>query len=142
VILLQGAMDNNSMDSEDCYGDVLPTFKNIRFLITKSTEDAALQKAYPTAHRLANLFKSDIPPAVGAHGPNDFWTNAFPDVSNVSVDIGFNSDPAQMRSSLVVADLSPLHKNPLNKYKADSFTGHHSDIFQPEIYELIRAFLS
>ena len=142
VVLLQGAMDNDSMDAGNCYSDVPAEFKNIRFLITKSSEDAALQHAYPTAHRLANLFKTAIPPALGAAGPNAYWANLFPKSANVSVDVGFNSDPNQMRSTLVVADLSPLHKNRANTYKADKFTGHHSDIFQPEVYELIRGFLS
>ncbi len=47
-------------------------------------------------------------------------------------------------SRLVVADLTPLHTH--DQYKVDPISGlasgHHSDIFQPEIYRLISQFLS
>ena len=40
-------------------------------------------------------------------------------------------------SRLVVADLTSIHRDPNNPYQADAFSGHHSDIFRSEIYELI-----
>jgi hypothetical protein len=141
VVLLQAAFDNNSLDPAQCYGDVVGAFPNIRFLISRSTEDIALQKAYPDAHKLANLFKS-VTSALGAAGPTAAFQAAFGgSVAQVSVDSGFTKTPALGANRLVIADLSPLHQHDHDRYKADPFTGHHSDIFQPEIYQLLLGFL-
>ena len=139
VVLLQAALDNNSFDAGECYDNVVSAYPGIRFLISTSTEDAALQNAYPKAHRLANLFGT-VNPAMGAAGPSAAFQARFAAKSaSVAVDVGFKAVSVPKPKQLVVADLSPLHKHDV--YSGDAFTGHHSDIFQPEIYELLYGFL-
>ena len=139
IVLLQAALDNNSLDAGECYGDVLNRLPNIRFLITKSTEDIALQRAYPDAHRLANLF-GNVSSAMSANGPSAaFQGNFAGSAANIAVDVGFSANGVPRGQRLVVADLSSLHQH--DGYKADRLTGHHSDVFQPEIYELVFGFL-
>jgi Alpha/beta hydrolase of unknown function (DUF900) len=139
VVLLQAALDNNSFDTGECYEDVLGAYPGIRFLISRSTEDAALQKAYPEAHRLANLF-GHVNPALGAAGPSPAFQARFAASSAaVTVDVGFKAGSVPKGKGLVVADLSPLHQH--DQYTGDAFTGHHSDVFHPEIYELLLGFL-
>jgi hypothetical protein len=139
VVLLQAALDNNSFDASECYKSVVDAYPNIRFLISTSTEDAALQTAYHEAHRLANLF-GNVNPAMGAAGPSAAFQARFAASSAaVAVDVGFNASSVPRARRLVVADLSPLHQHDV--YSGDAFTGHHSDVFQPEIYELLFGFL-
>lgn len=139
VVLLQGAFDNNALDANECYEDVLKAFPGIRFLITKSTKDTALQKAYPDAHKLANLFRN-VTPAMGAGGPSAAFQGSFGgSVAALQVDKNFTANLVPKDKRLVVADLSPLHQH--DGYKRDPFTGSHSDIFQPEIYQLLYGFL-
>lgn len=139
VVLLQAAFDNNAFDAGECYGSILNKFVNIRLLISKSTKDKALQEAYPKAHRLANLFGT-VNPALGAVGPNASLQGKFNDsAATVSVDVGFRADSVPKGKRLLVADLSPLHTN--DRYEADEFSGHHSDIFQTEVYSLLYGFL-
>lgn len=138
VVLLQGAFDNNALDDTECYGDVIAKCPNIRFLISKSSEDTALQKAYPTAHRLGNLF-GHVNPAMGAAGPTNTFQAKFGSTALVAIDVGFRAANLPKGQRLVIGDLSPLHQH--DKYEVDAFTGHHSDIFQPEVYELLAGFL-
>src|SRR5438105_2093762 len=139
VALLQGAFDNNALDATECYEDVIDKCPNIRFLISKSSEDLALQKAYPTAHRLANLF-GHINPAMGAAGPSAAFQAKFTgSTALLPVDVGFVARGVPSGQRLVIVDLSSLHQH--DGYQADQFTGHHSDIFQPEIYEMLMGFL-
>jgi hypothetical protein len=139
VVLLQAALDNNAFDAGECYKNVVGTYPNIRFLISTSTEYAALQKAYPEAHRLANLF-GNVNPALGAAGPSAAFQARFAASSAaLAVDVGFKANSVPKAKQLVVADISPLHQHDV--YSGDAFTGHHSDVFQPEIYELLYGFL-
>jgi len=139
VVLLQGAFDNNALDATECYADILGKCPNIRFLISKSSKDTALQNAYPTAHRLGNLF-GKVNPAMGAAGPSAaFQANFVGSTVLLPVNVGFVAKGVPVGQRLVIADLSPLHQH--DQYQADQFTGHHSDIFQPEVYELLLGFL-
>jgi len=45
-----------------------------------------------------------------------------------------------VQRTLVVADLTPIHSDPRNRFDG-GLSGHHSDIFLPEIYDLMSWFL-
>ncbi|MDZ8050257.1 MAG: alpha/beta hydrolase [Aulosira sp. ZfuVER01] len=137
VILMQAAFDNNALEPKQSYGSLLTEFPNIRFLITTSKEDKALQDAYPIAHKLVNLF--DNRPALGAAGPTDIVKAKFANsLATIGVDVGFSANSVPSKQ-MIVADLSLLHQH--DKFDSAAFAGHHSDIFQPEIYQLICGFL-
>jgi hypothetical protein len=141
VVLLEAAFDNDGLDVGNSYEDV-PSIPNIRLLISHSDEDTALKDAYVAAGAL-KLFS---PPhqALGYAGPTDALQARLGGVQAVSVDVGFTTAPGVASARLVVADLTPLHTH--DNYKVAPLTGdlsgHHSDIFQPEIYRLIAQFLS
>jgi hypothetical protein len=143
VILLQAATDDNHLEHGDAYGLVSSALPGLRMLVTVSQEDLALKVAYPAAH-LANLFrgKGDRR-ALGGAGPTDLVVQQFGGKASISVDWGFNRQAitAVAASRLVVADLTGIHRDPRNSYKADPLCGHHSDIFRPEIYELMAGFI-
>ena len=136
VVLLEAAFDCNELDAGKSYDDV-PSIPNIRMLVSHSDLDTALKVAYVAAGDL-KLF-SPKEQALGYAGPTDALKARFGGAQNVSVDVGFITAPG-LDARLVVADLTPLHTH--DSYKADLLSGHHSDIFQPEIYRLISQFFS
>jgi len=139
VVLLQAATDFEDLAQGNNYG-ALSTLP-VRVLITKSSEDEALNKWYVLAGRLANLFKTPRN-ALGASGPGpntlQTYANSF---SNVSVAPGFDHTALQGTSAsrIVVADLSPVHQA-RSQYDG-GIGGHHSDINFLEVYELVSGFL-
>lgn len=137
VVLLQGAFDNDAFQVGQAYGDIIPKFPRLRLLVTKSSLDTALDTAYTDAHRLANLF-SDPVPAMGAAGPSTATFNQLKG-ANLSVGAGYSRAAGSLAGRLAVADLTSLHQT--SGVAAVPFAGHHSDIFHPEIYRLIAAFL-
>jgi Alpha/beta hydrolase of unknown function (DUF900) len=145
VILLQAAFATDRLDPSNTYGHVIPKFgPRLRMLISKSEADTALCDAFPKAHEI-NLFAKGVRTALGATGPSNALVAAFPSHQAVTV----NWDSSFLGSELiphpgpgiVVADLTPFHKSPNNKYVADPSGGHHSDIFQPQIYDLMGWFI-
>jgi hypothetical protein len=137
VVLLQAAFDNDELDPANDYGK-LAGATNVRVLVTRSDGDDALGKLYPTAHRLARLV-GKIKPALGASGPSEGVVAAFGGAQNVMVNPGDAPAPASLVGQrLVVADLSPLHA--ANPAGAVGLSGHHSDVFYPEVYALMTAF--
>ena len=140
LVLLEAAFDCNELDAGQSYGEVagLP---NIRILISHSDLDTALKVAYFAAGHL-KLF-GQRQQALGYAGPTDALKARFGGAQSVSVDVGFTTAPG-LNARLVVADLTLLHTH--DSYKVDTLTeapsGHHSDIYQPEIYRLISQFLS
>ena len=70
-------------------------------------------------------------------------TNQFGGMTPIDVDPGFSRQTVTgcAGSRLVVADLTGIHRDPNNPYKADVFSGHHSDIFRSEVYDLIAGFV-
>jgi hypothetical protein len=149
VILLQAAFSTNALDAGMPYGEVIPTFgPRLRLLISHSDKDDAVGKAFPLAHDL-NFFARLNPNAtsstgLGATGPSAATTAAFP--SNQQVAVAWGSTfagtvPAPAPgSTLVAADLTPIHSDPQNHFDG-GLSGHHSDIFLPEIYDLMSWFL-
>jgi hypothetical protein len=138
VVLLQGATDFEDLAPGSCYGlaGSLPS----RFLITRSSQDAALNKWYVLAGKLANLFKTPRN-ALGAVGPGPNTIAGFGTVANVSVAPGFTRAglAGLAADRVIVADLSPVHTLRID-YEG-GVSGHHSDINFLEVYELISGFL-
>jgi hypothetical protein len=138
VVLLEAAFDNDQLESGQDYGDLLSGLPGMRVLITRSDEDSALKELYPRAHRLAHLL-GQVKPALGADGPTAATAAQAGGAVAVQVGPGFDHTTAgQLSTRLTVADLTPLHQ--ANPGGAEGLSGHHSDIFYPEIYGLLVAF--
>jgi hypothetical protein len=137
VVLIQAAFENNLLAADEDYAG-LAAIPDLRLLITRSDGDRALGTLYPTAHRLAHLFGS-VEPALGSSGPAAGVADRFGGGAAVSVGPDFDAGAAGLPAGrLLVADLTPLHAaHPENE---DPHSGHHTDIFQPEIYKLMAAF--
>jgi hypothetical protein len=113
-------------------------------LVSRSDADAALETAFPNATKI-NWFHKGAITALGATGPSEALKAGFP--KNQALDVAWNSaflgsvagPPAG--PVLVTADLTAFHTSPNNPYKADSWGGHHSDIYEPQIYDLMGWFL-
>lgn len=137
VTLMQAAFDNNLLAAGKDYA-AIATIPDLRLLITRSDGDRALSSLYPAAHHLAHMFSS-VQPALGSSGPAQGVADRFGGSTTISVGPGFEPPAAGLPSSrLLVADLSPLH-DAHPEYNSPH-SGHHSDIFHPEIYKLLAAF--
>jgi len=144
VILLQAAFCTDALDAGNEYGNVLPTFgSRLRLMISHSDKDDAVGKAFPLAHTM-NFFAKGSKTGLGATGPTAATKAAFPSTQSLSVAWGSSfvgTVPAATgKSTLVIADLTPIHSDPRNKFDG-GLSGHHSDIFLPEIYDLMSWFL-
>ena len=144
IVLLQGAFDNDQLDPGNCYDGVI-NLPHVKFLITRSALDIALNKWYPLAHKI-NIFGGDTnAQAMGAAGPSDAFVQAFGNKPvNLPVPLGFDY-PAAAASAyfpLVIADLTPVHQAREDAGTChNTFGGHHSDIYIHEVYSLITGFL-
>jgi hypothetical protein len=137
VALLQAAFDNDELEPQNDYARVA-AIPGLRLLVTRSAGDRALGTLYPTAHRLAHLFKR-VQPALGDSGPTANTVTQFGGARSVAV--GPDYDPgtaAPLADRLVIADLTTLHE--AHPESDDRFSGHHSDMFRPEIYRLLASF--
>jgi hypothetical protein len=145
VVLIQAAFENNELEDEGDYCDVPSDKFNARLLVTRSDLDIALQKQFKLASTIDIFAANHDPTAMGAQGPTDATQRRFGGCYNLTVKPGFaHGDFKPPGSSrLVCADITPLHQanEASGVYKGDSFGGHHSDIYIPELYELIAAFL-
>jgi hypothetical protein len=137
VVLLQGALDNDELGPGNDYGLLAGALPNLRLLVSRSDGDKALAELYPTAHRLAHLVGT-VKPALGNAGPTDTTAAQFGGALPIAVGPGFAAPPGGLPGRLIVADLSELHAS--NPGGAVGLSGHHSDIFYPEIYALLAAF--
>lgn len=134
TVLLQAAFNNDELEPNGLYGNVSKL--NLRLLVTRSDGDTSLGKWYPIAERLVNLFSSRPVFALGAVGPSAGTQTQFGGMGTVTVGPGFTYPAVvPITQRLVVANLSPLHAKP-----GDPFSGHHSDIYHDEIYQLIAGF--
>jgi len=144
VILLQAAFTTDALDIGNGYGEVISTFgSSLRMLISHSAKDDAVGKAFPLAHTI-NFFSRGSRTGLGATGPTAATVAAFATSQSVSVDFGSTFvgtiTPPSRASTLVVADLTPVHSDTRNTFNGGA-SGHHSDIFRPEIYDLMSWFL-
>jgi hypothetical protein len=136
LVLLEGAFNNDSFEPKQNYAHVLSGIPKLRVLITKSGHDTALSVRYVQAQQI-NLFHHPVP-AIGAIGPTQTtYSNA--GGKWINVDTGYNPAPGSIRDKFVVADLTLLHEH--DGTPVDSTSGHHSDIYLPEIYNLLSGFL-
>ncbi len=136
--LIEAAFDNDALESGTDYGDVFARIPQVRILATRSDLDLALKDAYPAAG-VFNL-RTGSKPAFGFAGPTAATPGADA-AAQLSIDLGFSlaSVPA-LDDRLVIADLTPLHRS--DGYEVtDPLSGHHSDIFHEEIYQLIGGFM-
>ena len=140
VVLLEVAFECKELDAGQAYGDVA-SIPNLRLLVSHSDLDAALRVAFVAAGAL-KLF-TPVQQALGYAGPTDATKARFGGAQAVSVDVGFITAQG-LGARLVVADLTPLHTHDGYQVTGVSapLVGHHSDIFQPEIYRLISQFFS
>jgi hypothetical protein len=145
VILLEAAFATDALDPDGYYEQVIPTFgQSLRLLISHSQKDGALGTAFPAAHDL-NLFAiAASKTALGFTGPTAATTGAFASSSALAVAWGStfvgNVAPPPRTSTVISADLTPIHSDPRNTFDG-GLSGHHSDIFLPEIYDLMSWFL-
>jgi len=138
AVLIEAAFDQDSLEPGKTYGDVFTQMPQVRILATRSNLDLALKDAYVAAG-LFNL-EGDPKQALGFAGPTANTPNAA-GATHVSIDVGFTRTGApDLRGPLVVADLTPLHEHD-GWTVTDPLSGHHTDIFHDEIYQLIAAFM-
>jgi len=136
VVLLQAAFNSDELDPDGMYGNVSKL--NLRLLVTRSESDTSLGKWYPIAERLVNLFSGRPVTALGAVGPSAATQTEFGGAGVITVGPGFTYPAVvPLTERLVAADLSPLHAA---TGPGDLFSGHHSDIYHDEIYQLIAGF--
>lgn len=146
LILLQAAFDEDHLEKGDQYGDIATKFENIRVLATTSKEDRALSKWYPSAQAAKIVTLLDEREALGAVGPTVKAAKPFGGRTDLRVDPNFQrSTVATLKDRFVVADITPLHQDQPTldaaKAKPDEFSGHHSTIFLPKLYDLMAGFL-
>lgn len=142
VVLIQAATPQLDLDTtpRSAYPDVAD-IPSIRMLITTSSQDKALGTEFPLA--TAAFFTSGGL-ALGSAGPSSAFPGRLGGQANVSVGSGFTGNGIDLSGRLVVAALDQLHQSDitLGLYKPDNFSGSHSDIFQPEIYNLVARFIA
>jgi hypothetical protein len=136
VVLLQAAFDSDDFEKDKLYGSILPAIPNLRVLVTTSKRDDALGKAYPAAHGLEFFSGNVTTHALGFDGPTPDTCSAFGGCQGVTIAPGadMTQQPA-FTSRLISADLTPLHDAQTGFNGGAS--GHHSDIYLPEIYSLV-----
>ncbi|PWT98877.1 MAG: hypothetical protein C5B53_06140 [Candidatus Melainabacteria bacterium] len=142
VVLLQAAFEGVDLDDNQRYAN-LKLFPQLRMLVTHSDEDVALRKWFPIAETI-NILSSEPGnrQALGYAGPTAATAQAYQPKS-ISIDSGYAPQASQTAllsppNRMLVADLTPLHQT--DDYAGDVLSGHHSDVFQPEIYRLIAQF--
>jgi hypothetical protein len=142
VALIQGAFDFDELEPGQSYGDIESKVPQARFLVTHSDLDLAVKDAYVAAGRF-KLF-SEPKQGLGFAGPSLATRTAF-GATDLAVGLGFAPTPAAgLGGRMVVANLTPLHAS--DGFQTDDplsmkFSGHHSDIFHKEIYQLITGFM-
>lgn len=146
LVLIQAALDEDHLEKGDEYGDIAAKYGNLRTLVTTSAEDRALQEWYPAAQSAKIVTLLDERNALGAVGPTPKVAKQFGGRKDLTVDANFKrSTVSKLTDRLIVADLTPLHTDTellkLVKAEKDQFSGHHSTIFLPQLYDLIAGFL-
>jgi hypothetical protein len=149
LVLLQAAVKTADFDQGGCYQD-LHKLSPLRILTTKSTLDKACCDWFPKAETANNFahFKPQPAQALGAVGPSKTMKDDFSEAITANISAGFSAPDLTSiltnKIRLVDADLTKLHRSDNTKkpplYTPDEFGGNHSDIVQPQIYDLISAF--
>jgi len=135
VALIQAAADTDCLVPGQLYGKVQQCIPNLRMLVTTSANDTALGRWYPEAQRIAHLFSGPID-ALGFKGPT----------GDLRIPVDQRSDVTSaivptFTGQLGVANLTPLHESTVAAYGATgNWGGQHSDINQPQIYDMLARF--
>jgi hypothetical protein len=139
IVLLQAAFDDIKLEERGEYGGV-PALAGMRMLITTSDADRALGVLYPKAHGIANLLDHGVGSALGSVGPTEGVIARFGGARRIEIGPDFAPlTNSPLNDRLIVANLTALHNaHPEN---SDNFSGHHSDIFNDEIYRLMAGFM-
>jgi hypothetical protein len=146
VVLLQAAFATDGLEARGAYGHVVPTFgPRLRMLVSRSAADRALGEAFPAARAVDWFHQGATRTALGATGPSGALKAAFPANQDVAVAwdttlLGSVAAPSA-GPLLVSADLTAFHTSAKNSYPADGWGGHHSDIYAPQVYDLMGWFL-
>jgi hypothetical protein len=138
MVLLEAAFDQNDLEATGLYGGIC-SMPNVRILTSYSSRDASLSTYYPLSQEL-NIFKGSgaANQALGGAGPTPKMIADFGGVTPLTINPGFShTAAAAARTRLVSADLTPVH----TANTAYGNVDHHSDIYLPEIYNLICGFL-
>ena len=149
VILLQAAFKNDEFEPGGNY-DRLIGIPGLKILVTTSQLDFALNNFFPIAEEANNMahFHPAKAIALGAGGPTPAAAGTYvaynrgtpiqvgPNFANASVPV---LAPGER---MLVADLTSLHQARIasNQFVPNKFSGSHSDISSPEIYNLIAGF--
>jgi hypothetical protein len=166
LILLQAAFKNDEFEDGGKY-DGLIQIPNLKILVTTSELDLALNKWFSTAEKANNMAhhqpgqavalgagitpKQPSPGALAPGGGPTLTTslayNAFQNGSPIQVSQNFAYGDVPIlapNERMLVADLTSLHAarlaGPNPAYEKNNFSGSHSDISTPEIYNLIAGF--
>lgn len=140
VVLLQPAMETVDLQSTEEYGHLL-RLPALKILVSLSQLDLALKNLFPLAEHINLLSRSPGKRvAMGYGGPSD------PTMREWSAQVlallpGYMPtahDLLQGQSRMLVCDLTQIHR--ASEEVSSALTGHHSDIFHPEIYRLIAKF--
>jgi hypothetical protein len=141
AVLLEAAFDQNDLEAGGVYGG-LSQMPNLRVLSTYSALDNALCHAYPLSQEI-NIFKGPGKnnEALGGRGPtaktlNDFGSVAAPLIVLPGSDYSISSG---LPARFIAADITALHQASTSYDNGNP--DHHSDIYLPELYELICGFL-
>ncbi len=150
VALIQAAFNDDELENTSIadYQNVIGGIPGLRMLVTTSSLDTALNVQFKRAQGMANFFNR-ARPALGASGPTAGVIGQFGGKLDLSIQPGFSfaAAPALATQRLVVADLSPVHQANTG-FQQDAnlsdisfaFSGHHTDIYLPELYQLLLAF--
>jgi hypothetical protein len=138
AVLLAPAFDQNDLERGQLYGG-LCDMPNLRVLSTFSSLDSALNHDYPLSQKI-NIFKGSGQDndALGGLGATPKTLTDFGGATALTIQPGFDHTKCiGLKTRFVSADITPLHQANTSFPKTD----HHSDIFLPELYELICGFL-
>jgi hypothetical protein len=148
VILLQAAFKDDEFEAGGNY-DRLIEIPNLKILVTTSQLDLAFNNVFPAAETANNIAHLQLHEAValGAGGPTQATTHAYNAYTGgipIKLQSGFAyaGVPVLGNERMLVADLTSLHAARIanGDYAKDGFSGSHSDISSPEIYNLIAGF--
>lgn len=140
--LIQGAFDFDELEPGQSYGDIATKAPQTRILVTRSDLDLAVKDAYVAAGQF-ELF-SKAKQGLGFAGPSSATRAAY-HATDLKVGPGFSLGSApDLSGRMVVADLTPLHAT--SDFQPDDpvsqkLSGHHSDIYHQEIYDLVTRFM-
>jgi hypothetical protein len=165
LILLQAAFKDDEFDAGGNYDKVIE-ISNVKILITTSQLDLALNKWFPvaeTANNIAHLELHDaialgagispLQPVADARAPGGGPTSdtiksykAHNGGIPIQVQTGFAYADVPVLAAgerMLVADLTRVHAARIarGEYVKSEFSGSHSDISSPEIYNLIAGFV-